>query len=118
MNYMKLSPTTDADMTDLMGTGEALEEQRDDVANEKEEAKKAALSQAAPAAPKRVKERVADSWDTAADAMDLDSTPAKGKVNEADDLGAGTDGSGLMNVLLAFQHVRAEFDAKFKATWA
>ncbi|KAI3317689.1 P-loop containing nucleoside triphosphate hydrolase protein [Xylariaceae sp. AK1471] len=122
MNYMKLSPAADADMTDLMGTGEALEEQRDDVANDKEEAKKATLNQAAtPAAPNRAKARVAESWVTAADAMDLDNTPAKSmdsKVNDPDSLEAETDGSGLMNVLLAFQHVKTEFDAKFKAIWA
>ncbi|KAI1325090.1 P-loop containing nucleoside triphosphate hydrolase protein [Xylariaceae sp. FL0255] len=114
MNYLKLSDSSDAEMTDLMGSGEALEEQRDDIAMEKEEAKKAKqqAAVAAPAATKRAKERVADSWESAANDMELETSGL------SDDAESKTDGSGLMDVLRAFQLVREEFDAKFKNIWA
>lgn len=120
MNYMKLSPSQDGDLTDLMGTGEALEEQRDDIAAEKEEARKQA---AAPVKARPAREKVVDSWEDAVGADEMDPTPAKGKagrskVNNPENLDEDVDGSGLMNVLLAFQHVRKEFDTKFKAIWA
>lgn len=115
---MKLSPTSDADMIDVMGSGDAREEQEDDKAIEKQEAQKAAPGrEEAKEKPTEVLDEsndVPDSWDTSAPsntaAVGRDQSPSTSENVEKE--------NGLPKVLKAFELLQEEFNEKFKKMWA
>ncbi|KAI0397969.1 P-loop containing nucleoside triphosphate hydrolase protein [Xylariaceae sp. FL0594] len=121
-NHLKLPSFTGGDLIEILGAGDEIDEELDDMAYDKQERQKsgAVPVTAAPAAKaKGARVRVEESWEMSADALDQG---VKGELElgseDDEDSDLDTDGNGLMNVLLAFQHVKTEFDAKFKAIWA
>lgn len=121
--YLGLGPKGkegDEEMLDIMGSGDAAENDRD----EEEAAETMSLASStpsaaqAPAAPlRRGKKNVAEDWDADEDAI----VALEKRVAEGDDGGIGTDDEEyekLMNVYRAFRKLRAEFDAKFREIWA
>ncbi|KAI1817698.1 P-loop containing nucleoside triphosphate hydrolase protein [Poronia punctata] len=128
-NYMKLPSFTDIefDLTQIVGAGEELDEEREDIVYEKVSGDVPVVGTAPAPAPAptakstRGKRRVDESWEVCADAMDHElegvaSLKLDGVSGPDQDI--DTNQRGLMNVLLAFQHVKREFDAKFKAIWS
>ena len=102
-NFMRVQPMDDAEMTNISGQGDIIEEGADD----EEEADRPRLK-----ASEKVEEEA-----------------AKGVVGEEEEDEADADGytssssglfqeEGLPEVLVAMQMLQAEFDRKFKAMWA
>ena len=115
-NFMKLSPSSDADMIDVMGGGDVWEEQQDDMTIEQQEARDRA--QCSKASKKALGEHegdgepVPESWE--------DTSP-RAKTNPEAVLELETQaesGEELLNVLKAFQILKDRFDEKFKKIWA
>ncbi|KAJ9629556.1 hypothetical protein H2203_001930 [Taxawa tesnikishii (nom. ined.)] len=131
MNFMKLKPSNDLDMLDVMGNLDSLEEAEDDkvAASETE-----ATAQPVVADPVKQPERPVinkkkgknmDSWEDAEDDEEarLAIRSKRAARAEADDLAdAAWEGQGgekgLLNVLKAFQKLHKEFNEKFRAMWA
>jgi superfamily II RNA helicase len=118
-NFVKLSPNSDAEMIDVMGSGDTFEEQQDDKAIDKQEAQKAGINKESvkeSGKPMETSDEVVgvpDSWDTAA--------PPKAAASRAQSPAAWADGEGekgLLEVLKAFKILQEEFNGKFKKMWA
>lgn len=97
-NFMKLSPNSDADMIDIMGSGDAYEEQQDDKAIDKQEAQKSGRG---------------DEKDQEGSAL-----MEAGDDGDFDDYEDGENDKGLLKVLKAFKILQEEFNEKFKKMWA
>lgn len=129
-NFLKVEPIDDGDMVDVVGQGDAMEE---DMGGEEESdasSLKFSMSETSTStAPTQVsiskaKKVVPDSWDEEPDTQD-DPTTKNGAAYDPwmddDNYNDSSDPSpeeGLMDVLTAFQMLKAEFDAKFFAMWA
>ena len=120
-NFLNVAPMDGGDMADVMGLGDALEEE-DDGAEDSEaplNRPSAATATTLPHVTRKKKEKVLDSWDAFEDDEEVDSVADT--LFEGDDAsssgGTATD-EGLANVLLAFRMLKVEFDTKFKAMWA
>jgi hypothetical protein len=92
-NFTRLGPNSDADIMDVMGGGDALEEQRDDKANN--------LGQEDP--KEKENGKIAGANEDDDDDEDWDKAPAD---------------HGLTEVLKAFTLVQEKFNEKFKKMWA
>ncbi|MCJ1400686.1 hypothetical protein MMC11_003894 [Xylographa trunciseda] len=120
-NFLNVAPMDDGDMMNVMGLGDALEEE-DDGAEDSERPlnrPSAITATTVPQIARKKKEKVLDSWDAFEDDEEVDSVADT--LFEGDDAsssgGTATD-EGLANVLLAFRMLKVEFDTKFKAMWA
>jgi ATP-dependent RNA helicase DDX60 len=121
-NFMKLNPYADDDMIDLQGSGDAMEEQQDDIAIEKQEAQKVVTEVVAKAekiAPARYADEedtrvVPESWDVA----EKKTKPSVDDTEETWDADDDETGEGLLKVLKAFKLLQATFTEKFKKMWA
>jgi len=131
MNFMKLKPSSDLDMLEVMGNLDALEEAEDDkiAASETDTTASSVVSDPMRNPEKPVvlkkKGKKLDSWEDDEDdeASALPDRSRNGANNEADVLAdAAWDGEvgekGLLQVLKAFQLLHKEFNEKFKAMWA
>jgi hypothetical protein len=129
MNFMKLKPTSDLDMLDVMGNLDALEEAEDDklaatdadtssapvIADPMKQPEKPVVS--------KTKGKKLDSWeDEVPDEPVLTERAKKALEKEDDFVDAAWDGEvgekGLLNVLKAFQLLHRDFNEKFRAMWA
>ncbi|KAL4912359.1 DEAD/DEAH box helicase [Aspergillus aurantiobrunneus] len=144
-NFMKLSPGTDCEMLEIMGSGDAFEDELDDrVLGAAEGPKQSELPTsskgrqpvvtAATRSAKTKKTEVADSWEDEISDEDEenravqsgDNVSEKSQNNsgssdpllEMKDAVAVIEGKGLLQVLQAFRMLKEEFDEKFKAIWA
>ncbi|OCK83110.1 DEAD/DEAH box helicase-like protein [Lepidopterella palustris CBS 459.81] len=139
-NFMNLSSSSDTDYAEVMGGGDAANENKEDRdiptdptdlvargvdvesggAGDQVTGSKGA--QAAGAGGKKKKGKVVDSWDDEGEDEDEDeSSDGEGdwdrESEDADDKPAWEDG-GLLNVLRAFKMLRQDFDTKFRVMWA
>lgn len=136
-NFMRLETISDADMLEVQGGMDVLQEQEEDAVVATEQVDAAASAAAAvkalslqdKAKPKVKKTKTADAWDDEASSEDEGKDAAAGDKDVSTDGatdGAGSQASwdkaggdtGLLNVLQAFQKLQVEFNAKFKAMWA
>jgi ATP-dependent RNA helicase DDX60 len=145
MNFLKLSPSTDVDMIDTIGGGDAHEEEVNadlaDFSHETTEPGPSSQNSALTSlAPKRMsnitknKKVVSDSWEDAMSDEDnsTDCTEAAlhdqsiGKIGRLADavhknetlVNSNGEEASIMKVLKAFSLLRGEFDEKFKVMWA
>lgn len=106
-------------MIDIMGTGDAFEEQQDDKAIDRQEAQKVGIDKEnikESGKPTETRDEVVgvpDSWDTAAPPKEA-AARAQSPAAWADDEGD----KGLLKVLKAFKILQEEFNGKFKKMWA
>ncbi|KAL4787969.1 hypothetical protein BJX76DRAFT_368295 [Aspergillus varians] len=140
-NFMKLSPGTDCEMLDTMGSGDAIEEELEDRAlgavggpispAELPPSKGKQPAGAAATRPAQTKKpKVSDNWDDDLSGDDEEShapsprnNVTRQSRNESEpfskpDADANFQGQGLIQVLQAFKFVQAEFNEKFKEMWA
>ncbi|KAF4635733.1 hypothetical protein G7Y89_g2365 [Cudoniella acicularis] len=97
-NFMKLSPKSDVDMIDIMGSGDANEEQQDDKAINMQDAQNSGCGDEKEQEGSKLLE--AEDDDDFSDYVD------------------SKDDSEFINVLKAFKIVQEEFNEKFKKMWA
>ncbi|MCJ1436082.1 hypothetical protein MMC27_005460 [Xylographa pallens] len=120
-NFLNVAPMDDGDMMNVMGLGDALEEEEDGAEDSEAPLNRslAATATTLPHVTRKKREKVLDSWDAFEDKEEVDSVADT--LFEGDDAsssgGTATD-EGLANVLLAFRMLKVEFDTKFKAMWA
>jgi hypothetical protein len=119
--YLGLDSDADPEMLDIMGSGDAAENDADEeVAAKTEQPEPANNKFAAPVPPPQVRKskKVADDWGASEDAMVAEEDYLKSE---------GLNGTGatdeeeydkLMNVYKAFRKLKTEFDEKFRAIWA
>ncbi|ORX92235.1 DEAD/DEAH box helicase-like protein [Clohesyomyces aquaticus] len=139
-NFMKLTPESDLDFTDVRGEGDEEEERKEDTFLPTEDSGYETASTASgivgknqlgpgikqELAVRNVKKskKVAESWDDDADEeLEIENAEKerKRKMKKAEETGekpAWEEGAGLLNVLKAFKLLREEFDMKFRAMWA
>lgn len=103
LNFMKVQPMDDAEMTNISGQGDVMEEGADD----EEERDGPRLN-----ASEKVKEEAAAG---AFGEEEEDETDADGYTSSSS---GSFQQEGLLDVLVAMQMLQAEFDRKFKAMWA
>lgn len=122
--YLGLGSTEDPEMLDVMGSGDAAENDADEqiAATDVPAAAVPGAGSAAPPPPtliKKGKRGVVDDWDAGEDALVAEEDYLK---NEMVEEGRGeTDDEEyekLMNVYRAFRKLKTEFDEKFRAIWA
>lgn len=136
-NFLKLNQVTADDMTDILGSGDRVENVMDDEILGSDEhhqdqnleliARGSAQQpiQSVPYRPTSNKGDILDNWDdntTESDEEDRASqsvteNPEGKNLHLADTDDAG-QGQGLLRVLHAFKMLQSEFDEKFKAMWA
>ncbi|KAF2467823.1 DEAD/DEAH box helicase [Lindgomyces ingoldianus] len=133
-NFMKLTPESDLDFTEVRGEGDEEEERQEDKFVPDDSGYETASTTSVPGKGGPVKQdiairnvkkskKVADSWDDDAEEeieeeLAAKETERKLKAVELQDKPAWEEGAGLLNVLKAFKMLREEFDTKFRAMWA
>jgi len=117
--YLGLGDDRDPEMLDVMGGGDAAENDGDEKVAEVTMPEPAPTKFEAPKPPPIVKKKkVADDWDAGED--EIAEEEAFIKAERESGLG-GTDAEEfeqLMNVYKAFKKLKTEFDEKFKVIWA
>jgi hypothetical protein len=117
--YLGLGNDSDPEMLDVMGTGDAAE-------NEADEQDAAVVIPDTPAAIKptaqqpvvRKSRKVVDDWDAGEDALVAEEDALKSAVLNGVSATDDEEYDKLMNVYKAFRKLKTEFDAKFIAIWA
>ena len=118
--YLGLGNESDPEMLDVMGTGDAAE-------NEEDEKDAAAIIPETPVAVKstttqqpvaRKSKKVVDDWDAGEDALVAEEDALKRAVLNGVSATDDEEYDKLMNVYKAFRKLKTEFDAKFMAIWA
>ena len=117
--YLGLGNDSDPEMLDVMGTGDAAE-------NEADEQDAAVVIPDTPAATKptaqqpvvRKSKKVVDDWDAGEDALVAEEDALKSAVLNGVSATDDEEYDKLMNVYKAFRKLKTEFDAKFIAIWA
>lgn len=119
--HLGLNDSSDPEMLDVMGSGDAAENDADAEVAETLVSDPSVTSARsnAPAQPTFVKKKkVVDDWDAGEDALVAEEEYLKGE---------GVNGTGatddeeydkLMNVYKAFRKLKTEFDEKFRVIWA
>lgn len=120
--YLGLGNNADPEMLDVMGTGDAAENDADEkdaadtIPDTPAASKPTATQQQQPIGRKNKK--VVDDWDAGEDALvaeeDALASAVRNGVSATDD----EEYDKLMNVYKAFRKLKREFDTKFMETWA
>ena len=134
MNFLKLKNVDDMEFLDVVGDMDEIIEAQDEVVADAEiaegdgEVKAKEIKKGISTSAAKKKGKKLDSWEDASsededDALEAEEEERLDKKMEGIDLGdAAWDGAageaGLMDVLRAFQKLRFEFNAKFRAMWA
>lgn len=117
--YLGLGSNSDPEMLEVMGTGDAAENDADEqdaaatIPDTSTATKPTATQQ-----PVRKSKKVVDDWDAGEDALVAEEDALASAVLNGV---SGTDDEEydkLMNVYKAFRKLKTEFDAKFLAIWA
>jgi len=117
--YLGLDSDADPEMLDIMGSGDAAENDADEEVAAKTEPEPAARSNApAQAAPVRKSKKVADDWGASEDAMVAEEDYLKSEGLNGTGATDDEEYDKLMNVYKAFRKLKTEFDEKFRAIWA
>lgn len=118
--YIGLGNSADPEMLDVMGSGDAAENDADaDIAEET--VIEPSVSKGAPAAaatPVRKSKKVAEDWDAGEDALVAEEDYLKSEGASANSASDPEEYEKLMNVYRAFRKLKNEFDEKFLAIWA
>ncbi|KAG9243714.1 hypothetical protein BJ878DRAFT_509403 [Calycina marina] len=117
--YIGLGDDRDPEMLEVMGSGDAIENDGDEKAAEVVMPESGSNKFEAPKPPPIIrKKKVADDWDVGEDEIAEEEAYHKAERE------AGTGGTDaeefeqLMNVYKAFKKLKSEFDEKFKTIWA
>lgn len=119
--HLGLGADTDAEMLDVMGSGDAAENEGDE--------EMAATSDTSPApsvksvatqqaAPVRKGKKVVDDWDAGEDALVEEENFLQNESEKGTGATDDEEYDKLMNVYKAFRKLKTEFDAKFRLIWA
>lgn len=117
--YLGMGSDSDPEMLDVMGSGDAAENDEDEKVAAQAEIEVAPKIGAPPIPPPVMKKskKVADDWDASEDAIGAEedfmkSRAVKDKVTDQEEYDK------LMNVYKAFRELKKQFDEKFRAIWA
>jgi ATP-dependent RNA helicase DDX60 len=117
--YLGLDSEADPEMLDIMGSGDAAENDADEEVAAKTEPEPVARSNApTQAAPVRKSKKVADDWGASEDAMVAEEDYLKSEGLNGTGATDDEEYDKLMNVYKGFRKLKTEFDEKFRAIWA
>lgn len=122
--YLGLGNADDPEMLDVMGSGDAAENEQDEevaaatVSDTASTTSRSTTATQSTSAETRKKKKVVDDWDAGEDALVaeeeyLATEEAKGEAVTDDE-----EYEKLMKVYKAFRKLKTEFDEKFRAIWA
>jgi ATP-dependent RNA helicase DDX60 len=118
--YLGLGSDSDPEMLDVMGSGDAAENEADEetaaaAVPDVPTTKAATATQYMP--PKKSK-KVVDDWDAGEDAIVAEENFLKSEEMKGTGATDDEEYDKLMNVYKAFRKLKTEFDEKFRAIWA
>jgi hypothetical protein len=118
--YLGLGDSNDPEMLDVMGSGDAAENDADEQMAEATVVETTLFKPGAAAAPALVRKskKVVDDWDAGEDALVAEEDYLKSEGSKATGATDGEEYEKLMDVYKAFRKLKAEFDEKFRAIWA
>lgn len=121
--YLGLTNKSDDDLLDVMGSGDAAENEVDEeFAAVAVPATSAAINMAPVAAPaaanRKSKKNVAEDWGDDEDKLDAADQAAEAGGSGRGSLSEDKEYDGLMNVYRAFKMLKTDFDSKFQKMWA
>lgn len=118
--YLGLDSDTDPEMLDIMGSGDAAENDADEEVAAKTTEPEPTSRTAAPAAtaPVRKSKKVAEDWGASEDAMVAEEDYLKSEGLNGTGATDDEEYDKLMNVYKAFRKLKTEFDEKFIAIGA
>jgi hypothetical protein len=119
--YLGLGSDADPEMLDVMGSGDAAENEADEetaaaaIADIPTTKSTTTTTQYTP--PKRSK-KVVDDWDAGEDAIVAEENFLRSEEMKGTGATDDEEYDKLMNVYKAFRKLKTEFDEKFRAIWA
>jgi hypothetical protein len=119
--HLGLGADTDAEMLDVMGSGDAAENEGDEEMAASSDTSSAPTVKAAAtpqAAPVRKGKKVVDDWDAGEDALVEEENFLQNESEKGTGATDDEEYDKLMNVYKAFRKLKTEFDAKFRLIWA
>ncbi|CAG8978987.1 hypothetical protein HYALB_00011031 [Hymenoscyphus albidus] len=117
--YLGMGSDSDPEMLDVMGSGDALENDGDFKVADKTEPEVAAKIGQPPVPPPTIKKKkIADDWDASEDAMGAEEDFLKKNKENGGGISDPEEYERLMNVYKAFRELKKQFDEKFRAIWA
>jgi hypothetical protein len=118
--YLGLGNDSDPEMLDIMGTGDAAENEEDeqDAAAAIPDTLATNKSSTIQAPVVRKSKKVVDDWDAGEDALVAEEDALKDAVLSGVSANDDEEYEKLMNVYKAFRKLKVEFDAKFLEIWA
>lgn len=119
--HLGLNDSSDPEMLDVMGSGDAAENDADAEVAETlvSDPSVTSTKSNAPAQPTFVKKKkVVDDWDAGEDALVAEEEYLKGEGVNGMGVSDDEEYDKLMNVYKAFRKLKTEFDEKFRVIWA
>lgn len=117
--YLGLGNDADPEMLDVMGSGDAQENEGDEqVAAAEEKTPTGPASNEQRQAPTIRKKKVAEDWDAGEDALVEEEDFHKNESQSGTAASDSEEYEQLLNVYKAFKKLKAEFDSKFIAIFA
>jgi hypothetical protein len=118
--HLGLGNSADPEMLDVMGSGDAAENDADAEIAEEIVVEPTTLKPTATVQPGLVRKskKVVDDWDAGEDALVAEEDYLKGEGQNMTSASDPEEYEKLMNVYKAFRKLKNEFDEKFRAIWA
>jgi ATP-dependent RNA helicase DDX60 len=118
--HLGLGSDADPEMLDVMGTGDAAENDADEkiAAATVPDAPAVSAAAAQTTAPHKKSKKVVDDWDAGEDALVAEEDYLKSEGLNGTGATDDEEYDKLMNVYKAFRKLKTEFDEKFRAIWA
>jgi hypothetical protein len=118
--HLGLGVDADPEMLDVMGSGDAAENDADEeiAAATVSDAPAKSTAAAQSAVPVKKSKKVVDDWDAGEDAIVAEENYLKSEGLNGTGATDDEEYDKLMNVYKAFKKLKTEFDEKFRAIWA
>jgi hypothetical protein len=118
--HLGLGSDADPEMLDVMGTGDAAENDADEKIAAATVSDAPTVSAAATqiTAPHKKSKKIVDDWDAGEDALVAEEDYLKSEGLNGTGATDDEEYDKLMNVYKAFRKLKTEFDEKFRAIWA
>jgi len=118
--HLGLGTDSDPEMLDVMGSGDAAENDADEqiAAAEVPDVATQKIAAATTATPLKKSKKVVDDWDAGEDALVAEENYLKSEGMNGTGATDDEEYEKLLNVYKAFRKLKTEFDAKFLAIWA
>jgi hypothetical protein len=116
--HLGLGNNADPEMLDIMGSGDAAENDADAEIADEIIVETPAIRAPVAAQPVKKSKKVVDDWDAGEDALVAEEDYLKNEGQNGTSASDPEEYEKLVNVYRAFKKLKNEFDEKFRAIWA